>query len=418
MNALRLSLLALALAASAACAQTQVGASPLPPPASEFDLNLNGVIERQEAGPLLRPRFAEADTNGSGVLEVGELLREFARQAGRRLAGAPSVEPWPAGRSATERDLHEGLETMVGDLGVSGAALVCGVRGREIFRGHAGDITDTTSVPIASASKWLAGLMVMQAVEAGAVDLDTPIGAYLPEATTGWRAMTLRQMFSHSAGAPRSHALKYSPETTSGDLARTLMARPPAAAPGSAFAYGGESMQVGAFAIQTRTGQTWRELFEAGVVEKLGLTGTVYGHPVWYDPGRDIATPNVAAGVWSSASDYFRILSALVSPTAETRLLSDAGMARLETDQTSALVQTFRPPGVLDDWSYGIGLWCERRVDSRCSSVSSAGAFGTYPWIDRSTGVYGVLVTLGDVKTALPYDLRLRAMCESLAEAA
>lgn len=414
MKALRASLLALTLTASAACAQTQLGMSPLPPPASEFDLNLNGVIEREEAGPLLRPRFAEVDANGSGVLEGGELLREFARQAASRLAGRPTAEPWPSGQRATAQDLHQGLESMVEDLGVSGAALVCGVRGRETFRGHAGEITDTTSVPIASASKWLAGLIVMQAVEAGEVELDTPISAYLPDATPEWGAMTLRQMFSHSAGAPRSHALKYAPDTSAAALAARLMTTTPPAAPGSVFAYGGESMQVGAFAIETRTGRTWRQLFDAGVVGKLGLTQTTYGHPVWYDPGREIATPNVAAGVWSSASDYFRVLSALVSPTPATRLLSDAGTARLEADQTSALPQTYRPPGVLDDWSYGIGLWCERRAGARCSSVSSAGAFGTYPWIDRTTGAYGVLVTLGDVKSALPYDLRLRAMCDSL----
>jgi hypothetical protein len=128
MKVLHVSLLALALTTSAACAQTQVGTSPLPPPASEFDLNVNGVIEREEAGPLLRPRFAEVDADGSGVLDAGELMREFARQAARRLMGRPSAEPWPSGRRATKQDLQRGLQTMVEDLDVSGAALVCGLR--------------------------------------------------------------------------------------------------------------------------------------------------------------------------------------------------------------------------------------------------------------------------------------------------
>jgi CubicO group peptidase (beta-lactamase class C family) len=395
-------------------AEAQPEPTPLPALAREFDLSDNGLIEREEAGPLLRPRFAQVDQDGSGALDGRELMIDAMRQvAGRAPVAVPA---WGRGVAARPLDIDAGLETMVRDLSVSGAALICGSRGREIYRHAFGGITDETSVPIASASKWVSGLVVMQAVETGQVSLDTPLAAYLPDAPPGWRGMTLRQMFSHSAGTPRSHALRYSPDIAAGGLARTLMAGQPVASPGMAFAYGGESMQVGAFAVETATGATWRQLFDRGVTGPLHLAATRFSHPIWYDPDREIVSPNVAAGAWSSASDYFKVVTALAFPTDETRLLSDAGVAAMESDQTHALPQSFRPAGVPDDWSYGVGLWCERRAGERCLSVSSAGAFGTYPWVDRERGSYGVLVTLGDVKTALPHALRLRAMCEALPE--
>ena len=46
--------------------------------------------------------------------------------------------------------------------------------------------------------------------------------------------------------------------------------------------------------------------------------------------------------------------------------------------------------------------------------VNSAGAFGTFPWVDRETGTYGVLVTLGSIAEVLPYALNLRRLAIEL----
>lgn len=129
-------------------------------------------------------------------------------------------------------------------------------------------------------------------------------------------------------------------------------------------------MQVGTFAVETATGATWRQLFDRGVAGRLHLTATRFRHPIWYDPDREIVTPNVAAGAWSSASGYFKVVTARAFPADETRLLSDASAGAMESDQTHALPQSFRPPGGPADWSYGVGLWCERRAGERFLSVS------------------------------------------------
>jgi CubicO group peptidase (beta-lactamase class C family) len=134
---------------------------------------------------------------------------------------------------------------------------------------------------------------------------------------------------------------------------------------------------------------------------------------VWSDPDREIVTPNVAGGLHTSADNLFAILQSLAGQ-GEVRLLSDASISTMESDLTSGLVQTFRPVSVADDWSYGLGLWCEHTAADGCSSVSSAGAYGTYPWVDRETGTYGVVVTLGNVLQVMPHARRLRAMAGSL----
>ena len=47
-------------------------------------------------------------------------------------------------------------------------------------------------------------------------------------------------------------------------------------------------------------------------------------------------------------------------------------------------------------------------------NVNSTGAFGTFPWIDRESGTYGVLVTLGSISEILPFALNLRRLAIEL----
>jgi len=375
-------------------------------------MNDNGLIERAEVGPLLRPRFEALDQDGSGALDRTELTRHFLANAGDRLRRPPTVTPWDPVQPATAGEIDLQLQQMTSALALRGAVLLCGAQGHELFRGASGDLDASTPVPMASATKWVSAIILMQAVEAGHVTLDAPIHAYLPDARAGWRDMSLRQMFSHTSGAPRTHALRHAPDAGVADVAVALMRQAPDRPPGAGFAYGGASMQIGAYAVERASGASWRELFERGVGRRLNLSsGTRYGHPVWYDPDFEITTPNVAAGMWSTGEDYLRIVSALAFPTDATRLLSDDSMAEIESDYSSTLPQVFRPSGVLGEWSYGLGLWCERRTGARCSAVSSAGAYGSYPWIDRESGHYGVLVTLGELRSVLPFALRPRGMC-------
>src|SRR3954449_3782460 len=66
-------------------------------------------------------------------------------------------------------------------------------------------MTEDTPVAIASTSKGMTALVIMQVVEQGLVDLDAPVTRYLPKFTMNdARAaeITVRQVLTHTAGIP------------------------------------------------------------------------------------------------------------------------------------------------------------------------------------------------------------------------
>ena len=64
----------------------------------------------------------------------------------------------------------------------------------------------------------------------------------------------------------------------------------------------------------------------------------------------------------------------------------------MEKVQTLGKPMAYRPPGARDGATqYALGNWCERwTAAGDCTLVSSPGAFGTFPWIDRTSGTYGI----------------------------
>lgn len=62
--------------------------------------------------------------------------------------------------------------------------------------------TRTTLFPINSATKSFTGVAVMQLVEAGLVDLDAPVSAYLDGLPEAWKIVRVRQLLAHTSGLP------------------------------------------------------------------------------------------------------------------------------------------------------------------------------------------------------------------------
>ena len=54
------------------------------------------------------------------------------------------------------------------------------------------------------------------------------------------------------------------------------------------------------------------------------------------------------------------------------------------------------PPG--ESWHYSIGHWVEDDPDRRRRRLQQPGAFGFYPWIDRTKTTYGVLARNADLR--------------------
>ena len=89
-----------------------------------------------------------------------------------------------------------------------GLALIVAHRGRVIHRSGSGkanigaNIAFTTSTPsyIASVAKMFTALGILRLVDAGKLSLDTPVGTVLATAPAYLRAVTMRQLLTHTGG--------------------------------------------------------------------------------------------------------------------------------------------------------------------------------------------------------------------------
>lgn len=245
-------------------------------------------------------------------------------------APSPATTLTPA---AIDRFVNDYLE----ETGLPGA-VVAVTRGDEVVHtagyGHTAggrQMTGATPVPVASLSKSMTALAVLQLVEEGKVDLDRPVRTYLPEFTMAderAERITVRQLLNQTSGMadsafpdltlPQAHTLK-------GAVARMRGARL-AAEPGTRWSYHNPNYFVAARLVEVVTGEPFADRLRTDVFTPLGMTdsrsvdsttdmpedargyirayGRVVerGHPRWFTAG--------GHGVVTTADDLARWLIA------------------------------------------------------------------------------------------------------------
>ncbi len=184
------------------------------------------------------------------------------------------------------------------------------------------------------------------------------------------------------------------PRITLAQSAAEIAQRPLEDPPGRVFKYGGPGFQVAGALVEAVTGERWADLFEERMATPLGMTHTYWGHlPRHSISPADTLNPLFQGGVVTTANDYMRFLTMVVQRGMFDghRILSAEAVETMETAQTLGMPMAYMPPGADPGMQYALGNWCERwGADGRCSLVSSPGALGTYPWIDRQSGMYGI----------------------------
>lgn len=238
------------------------------------------------------------------------------------------------------------------------------------------------TVAIASASKWLAGAVLMSLVDSGLLSLDDTVGEFFPaHAGTPTGSITVAQLFSHTSG------MDWNPHPCLGDSSVTLeacaaaiLAVPLRAAPGAQFGYGGNSMQVAGRIAEIVSGTSWVNLSRARLITPLGLT-----HTGWFGNN-----PQVAGGAISSASDYDRFLGVIQrgGTAYGVTLLTPQAVAAMQADRISGVTVAYTPNPQTD--GYGIGVWLD--FEPGGVTVSSPGKFGMYPLIDSGRCYRSVLL--------------------------
>ncbi|RIK35027.1 MAG: penicillin-binding protein, partial [Chloroflexi bacterium] len=151
-----------------------------------------------------------------------------------------------------------------------------------------------TLFQIGSTTKPLTGVLIMRLVEAGVLDLDTPIGLWLPDLRLQRDAdvaISLRMLLSHTAGLPwnqitptRLHAYR-EPD----GLARWVREELPSMSfvhpPGTAWSYSNPGINLAAHVAEVAAGQAYAALMQERVFEPLGMERTTF------DPLRAMTYP-------------------------------------------------------------------------------------------------------------------------------
>ena len=303
--------------------------------------------------------------------------------------------------------------------------------------------TPAARFALASMTKPLATVAVLQQVEAGTLELEAPMTAYLPgrslelmemgddgslQRRAPARAPTLHELLTHSSG--------FSYEFLNGTLLSAVQAgavpslfadpvggleAPLVFEPGSAWGYG-IGIDIAGQILETVLGEGLDAILAKQLFEPLGMTQTSFNPDetgmakVHVGEGQALQGlppapqhPSGGAGLFSTLEDYGRFLRALLQggELDGQRILSEAMMARLGANQIAPLAVTPMTsvlPAMSQDsdmgfgseasWSYGF-LRHEGPGDHgrQAGSLSWAGLFNSYFWLDGASGLAGVWAT-------------------------
>jgi CubicO group peptidase (beta-lactamase class C family) len=271
-------------------------------------------------------------------------------------------------------------QRLVTTYGLPGASVRLAKGGGEVYREYFGSYGNSTRVGIASASKWLSALTLARLVERGELRWDSTVGEHFPEAPAASRGITLAQLFSHTSGIVSGEAdCLSSRQFTLQSCALAILTTPLAWAPGTTFAYGGNSMQVAGAMAERATGRSWDDLFLAEMVQPLGLVATDWTASA-IAPGYVRNTnARIGGGARSTLDDYGRVLDMLLAGGLHQgqSFLTAQTLAVMALDRSAGLVIASTP---IAGYGYGIGQWVEARdAFGATTRVSSPGAFGFTP---------------------------------------
>jgi CubicO group peptidase (beta-lactamase class C family) len=264
-----------------------------------------------------------------------------------------------------------------------------------------GASTFDTVYESASTSKMVTAMVIWRLIEKGTLKLtDRPqdwIAGWPITATDPLYNMTLAQLMSFTSGLEDEPLCLNNPLTDIASCVNTIATTNAGrtVVPGTRFYYASTHLQVaGLMAMRARGVTTWKALFDQFKAE-TGLFPTgVYDLP-------SESNPRLAGGMHWTGRQYLDFLKALKSGN----LLNATSMTEYLKDRTALpVVLAYSPAYALGEaWHYGQGYWHEcQSATFTCQPaerISSAGAYGAYPYWDRKKNYIGMLARQGALGT-------------------
>jgi methyl acetate hydrolase len=316
------------------------------------------------------------------------------------------------------------------------------------------EMTPDTIFRLASMTKAVTSVAAMQLVEQGKLKLEEPIARVLPELAapqvlTGFdssgapqlrpakRPITLHHLLTHTAGfaydiwdpaIQRYIKVTNTPSGATGKLASLKL--PLVFDPGERWEYG-INLDWAGRAVEAVSGQPLDAYFRNHILGPLGMTDTDYAFSpaqharlvtayqrktdTTYDPIAVEAAPpkrefwSGGGGLYSTAGDYIVFLQMLLhgGRYKGVRLLRPETVALMGKNQIGAInagiLRTANPtrsndvdffPGIPCKWGFGYMINTLPGPNGRSAgSVTWAGIYNTYYWLDPRKRVAGVILT-------------------------
>jgi CubicO group peptidase (beta-lactamase class C family) len=290
---------------------------------------------------------------------------------------------------------------LVRDTGLTGAVLTIIRDNQVLYRQAFGSYTVDTQTETASAAKWIAGAAIATTVERGEMRWNSKAGDYFAGLPADKAAVTLEQLMSHTSGIDNSDDAPCLADraTTLDACARQILERPLIGVPGQVFSYGGNSMQVAGRMAEIATGKDWNQLFRERIATPLGMTRTDYapgfaGTAIGFTA---VGNPRIAGGMRTDASDYAALVNMFVRNGIAgngTAVLKPRTIVEMDRNRQAG-TSTFNTP-FAESKGYAIGHWINSAdATGRALTLSSPGAYGLTPWVNRSLGYAAVWLVRG-----------------------
>jgi len=273
-------------------------------------------------------------------------------------------------------------------------------------------------LPVASLTKLATALAVLRLAAAGALALDDPLAAHLPDARSAGDGVTLRRLLSHSAGLPGDLAPPAAPYTAQLDwpaLARACLATPLSRPPRTRVTYSNVGVGLLALVVERRTGQRFAEALADRVLDPLRITGYLGVEPphvpvrIAGDFGvhtgtalepinsafwRSLALP--WGGLITTVDGALRLIHAFAGFPGD--FLPPALLAEATRSQTDGLGGGFFPPLAWPHCPWGLGVevrgdkmphWTPPQASP--ASFGHVGSTGCLAWADPATSIAWVM---------------------------
>jgi D-alanyl-D-alanine carboxypeptidase len=233
---------------------------------------------------------------------------------------------------------------------------------------------------VGSVTKAFTSAALIQQVEKGRLNLDAPIGKYLPKLVTGQRGetITVRMLLNHTSGIG-DYAMAAFPSLAKGSgadlvryrfrtiapttLARFGLAAAPTGTPGQKWSYSNTNYVIAGLLLRKLTGEDPERYITANVIRRAGLRHTYFPRGPYilgphsrayeslygvFDPPKDFSVYNMswastAGSLVSTMDDLDRFYRALLGG----RIVDRAGLAQMQRTV----------PTTSANLKYGLGIY-------------------------------------------------------------